>query len=93
MNHSQAQKNKPKTNPIQTQSKPVLSAVEWANFNAYQTQSQNPIYPQRAKIKHSVATAEAAKLLPWLDCVVCLRVSGSLTTKKHKPFCPKRRNS
>ena len=26
------QKNKPKTNPIQTQSKPVLSAVEWANF-------------------------------------------------------------
>ena len=58
-----------------------------------QTQSQNPIYPQRAKIKHAVATAEAAKLLPWLDCVVCLRVSGSLTTKKHKPFCPKRRNS
>jgi len=24
--------NKPKTNPIQTQSNPVLSAVEWANF-------------------------------------------------------------
>ncbi len=28
MNHLPAQKNKPKTNPIQTQSKPVLSAVE-----------------------------------------------------------------
>jgi len=27
MNHPQAQKNKPKTNPIQTQSKPVLSAA------------------------------------------------------------------
>jgi len=25
-------KNKPNTNPIQTQSKPVLSAVEWAKF-------------------------------------------------------------
>ena len=24
--------NKPNSNPIQTQSKPVLSAVEWANF-------------------------------------------------------------
>ncbi len=58
-----------------------------------QTQSQYLTYPQRAKIKHAVATAEAAKLLPWLDYVVCLRVSGSLTTKKHKPFCPKRRNS
>ena len=61
-----------------------------------QTQSQYLTYSQRAKIKHAVATAEAAKLLellPWLDYVVCLRVSGSLTTKKHKPFCPKRRNS
>ena len=58
-----------------------------------QTQSQYLTYPQRAKIKHAVATAEAAKLLPWLDCVVCLRVSGSLTNKKHKSFCPKRKNS
>ncbi len=58
-----------------------------------QTQSQYLTYPQRAKIKHAVATAEAAKLLPWLDYVACLRVSGSLTTKKHKRFCPKRKNS
>ena len=29
-----APKNKPKTNPIQTQSKPVLSSVEWTNFNS-----------------------------------------------------------
>ncbi len=64
-----------------------------ANSKPIQTQSQYLTYPQRAKIKHAVATAEAAKLLPWLDYVVCLRVSGSLTTKKHKPFCPKRRNS
>jgi len=28
------QKNKPNSNPIQTQSKPVLSAVEWANFRS-----------------------------------------------------------
>ncbi len=32
MNRLPAQKNKPNSNPIQTQSKPVLSAVEWANF-------------------------------------------------------------
>jgi hypothetical protein len=31
-------KNKPKTNPIQTQSKPVLSAVEWANFRKAQNE-------------------------------------------------------
>jgi len=27
-----SEQNKPNSNPIQTQSKPVLSAVEWANF-------------------------------------------------------------
>jgi len=36
-----------KTNPIQTQSKPVLSAVEWANFT----------YPQR----HALSYAEGGK--------------------------------
>ena len=52
-----------------------------------QTQSQYLTYSQRAKIKHAVATAEDAKLLPWLDGVLCLRVSGSLTTKKaHSNF-------
>ena len=32
MNHLPAPKKQTQTNPIQTQSKPVLSAVEWANF-------------------------------------------------------------
>ncbi len=32
MNHTQAPKKQTQTNPIQTQSKPVLSAVEWANL-------------------------------------------------------------
>ena len=32
MNHLPAPKKQTQTNPIQTQTKPVLSAVEWANF-------------------------------------------------------------
>jgi len=32
-------KKQPQPNPIQTQSKPVLSAVEWANF----FKGQNPL--------------------------------------------------
>jgi hypothetical protein len=97
-------KNKPNSNPTSSKAKMNVSSVLTKYYENVplrrrgenkpkQTQSQNPIYPQRAKIKHAVATAEAAKLLPWLDYVVCLRVSGSLTTKKHKPFCPKRKNS
>jgi len=98
------QKNKPNSNPISRKAKMnvnLFTTKDYENKSNWtlsenkpkQTQSQNPIYPQRAKIKHAVATAEAAKLLPWLDYVVCLRVSGSLTTKKHKRVCPKRRNS
>jgi len=82
-------KNKPNSNPISVKAKMSANAFsqkDYENETVFrpqknkpkQTQSQNPIYPQRAKIKHAVATAEAAKLLPWLDCVVCLRVSGSL---------------
>ena len=33
-----------KTNPIQTQSKPVLSAVEWANF--FKGQNELRAYPK-----------------------------------------------
>ncbi len=40
MNHLPAQKNKPK----QTQSKPVLSAVEWANFFKGQNRCKVCIY-------------------------------------------------
>ncbi len=39
-----------KTNPIQTQSKPVLSAVEWANFNTKKAgQKLNCRYNNTAK--------------------------------------------
>ncbi len=98
------EKTKPKQTQFQKEPKMnvnLFTATDYENETTLrpqknkpkQTQSQYLTYPQRAKIKHAVATAEAAKLLPWLDYVVCLRVSGSLTTKKHKPFCPKRRNS
>jgi len=45
-----------KTNPIQTQSKPVLSAVEWANFFKGQNRlPENPATP--------LSTGVAGKLL------------------------------
>ena len=41
-------KKQTQTNPIQTQSKPVLSAVEWANFFTGQNRSpKNPATPAR----------------------------------------------
>ena len=84
-------KNKPNSNPISERPKinvKLVATKDYENITTLkpkknkpkQTQSQNPIYPQRAKIKHAVATAQAARLLPWLDHVVRLRVSGSLTT-------------
>ena len=41
-------KKQTQTNPIQTQSKPVLSVVEWANFFKGQNRSpKNPATPAR----------------------------------------------
>ena len=48
MNHSQAQKNKPKTNPIKAcpALAEALSAAEWANFSKGQNRlPENPATP------------------------------------------------
>ena len=45
-----------KTNPIQTQSKPVLSAVEWANF--FKGQNRLPKNPATPLFSHDLIIAQ-----------------------------------
>jgi len=49
-----------KTNPIQTQSKPVLSAVEWANF----FKGQNRLPKKPAKTTYRTSSGSFFDIVP-----------------------------
>ena len=98
------EKTKPKQTQFQKEPKMnvnLFTATDYENETAFrpqknkpkQTQSQYLTYPQRAKIKHAVATAEAAKLLPWLDCVGCYLFFLSTSPPYSSNFQPEGRTA
>ncbi len=59
------QKNKPNSNPKQTQTKPVLSAVEWANFKRGTGALERSIEDVGLFLLHRVRPSPVRRRLGW----------------------------
>ena len=85
--------------PNQTQSKPIQSQSQYLTYPqrpallALRSFSEGGSRAEGAKIKHAAATAEAAKLLPWLDCVGCYLVFLSASPPYSSNFQPEGRTA